>query len=105
MDWGFFPALQRIATIEMALGRESIVAERVLGSGFRVLLGVVGAAALCGGLLVGATELRYAYLGSPAAPTLLVALIAACIALGGGVLIRGALRGRIAVRPPRRNRG
>ena len=81
------------------------MAERVLGSGFRVLLGAIGAAAFCAGLVVAATELRYAYLGSPAGPTLLVALIAACVAVGGAVLIRGALRGRIVVRPTRRDRG
>ena len=78
--------------------------ERVLGSGLRVLIGVVGAAALGTGLIVGATELRYVYLGSPAVPAVLASLFAGVVALGGGVLLRGAIRGRIAVRSPRRDR-
>ena len=77
--------------------------ERVLGSGLRVLLGVVGAAAAGAGLLVAATELRYLYLGSPLVPTLIASVVAGVAALGGGLLIRGAFRGRIAVRSPRRD--
>ena len=79
--------------------------ERSLGLGLRVLLGVIGAAALGAGVVVGATELRHAYLGSPPVPTVLAALVAGVVALGGSLLIRGALRGRIAVRTPRRRRG
>ena len=41
------------------------MAERILGLGLRVLIGFVGAVALSAGILVTATELRYAYLGSP----------------------------------------
>ena len=78
--------------------------ERVLGPGLRVLIGGVAAVALAAGLIVGATELRYAYMGSPVVPTLLAALVAAVVALGGAVLLRGAWRGRIAVRSPRRDR-
>ena len=81
------------------------MAERVLGSGLRVLIGIVGAAALGAGLVVGATELRYAYLGSPLLRTFLTALVAGVVAIGGAVLLRGALRGRIAVRSMRRDRG
>jgi len=73
----------------------------------RLLLGVLGVAALGAGLLVAATELRAAYLGSPLLPTLAGAVVCGIIALGGATLLRGALRGRIAVRrtgrrpPPR----
>ena len=70
-----------------------------------MLIGVIGAAAVGAGFVVGATELRSAYLGSPLAPTLLAAVVAGFVAAGGVVLLRGALRGRIAVRTPRRNRG
>jgi hypothetical protein len=80
------------------------LADRVLNSGLRVLLGVIGAAALSAGLIVAATELRSAYLGSPPVPTALAALVAGVVALGGGLLIRGALRGHIAVRSPRSGR-
>jgi hypothetical protein len=81
--------------------------ERDLGPGMRLLLGLLGAAALGAGLLVAATELRTAYLGSPLLPTLAGAVVCGIIALGGATLLRGALRGRIAVRrtgrrpPPR----
>ena len=81
------------------------MAERALGSGRRVLIGVIGAAAVGAGCVVGVTELRSAYLGSPLAPTLLPAVFAGFVAVGGVLLVRGALRGRIAVRRPRRNRG
>ena len=79
--------------------------ERRLGSGLHVLIGVIGAVALGAGLIVGVSELRYAYLGSPALLTLLASLVAAVVALGGAVLLRGAWRGRITVRSPRRDRG
>ena len=78
--------------------------ERDLGSGLRVLLGVVGAAALGAGLVVAGIGLRDAYLGSPRVPTLVASLVALPAALGGALLIRGAFRGRIAVRSPRRGR-
>jgi len=80
------------------------MAERVLPSGLRVLVGLIGAAALGAGFVVAATELRYAYLGSPLLPTLLASVVASVVALGGAVLLRGAVRGRIAVRSPRRHR-
>src|SRR5262249_34195052 len=83
--------------------RISSMPERIanLGSGFRALLAVIGAAALASGIIVAATELRLAYLGSPLVPTLLASLVAGLAALGGGLLIRGAVRGRIPVRDPR----
>jgi hypothetical protein len=69
-----------------------------------VLLAIIGAAALGAGLAVSATELRLIYLGSPLLPTSMAALVAGLAAIGGGLLIRGAMRGRIAVRTPRRDR-
>ena len=76
-----------------------------LGPGLRALLGVVGAAATLGGLLVGATELRIAARWWPYGPALVAAAAGGVIALGGAALVRGAVRGRIAVhRPGRRHR-
>ena len=72
-----------------------------LGPGLRVLLGIIGTAALGSGVVVTATELRSAYVGAPLVPTLLAALVAGLAALGGGLILRGAIRGRIAVRDPR----
>jgi len=72
-----------------------------LGPGLRVLLAVIGTAALGSGIIVAATELRYAYGGSPLVPTLLASGAAGLAALGGVLLLRGAIRGRIAVRDPR----
>jgi hypothetical protein len=66
-----------------------------------VLLGIIGTAAFGSGIIVAATEVRSAYLGSPLVPTLFASLVAALAALGGGLLLRGAVRGRIAVRDPR----
>lgn len=71
---------------------------RPIGLGLRVFLGLLGLMALGAGLLVGARELRAAYLGAPSVAALAVALVCVVIALGGVVLLRGAARGRIAVR-------
>jgi hypothetical protein len=75
--------------------------ERMLGPGLRLLLGALGAVALGAGALIGTMQLRAAYLGSPLLPTLAVALVCGTAAVGGVSLLRGALRGRIAVRRPR----
>jgi hypothetical protein len=72
-----------------------------LGPVLRVLLAVIGTTALGSGIVVAATELRYAYLGSPLVPTVLASGVAAVAAVGGLLLLRGAIRGRIAVRDPR----
>jgi F0F1-type ATP synthase membrane subunit c/vacuolar-type H+-ATPase subunit K len=72
-----------------------------LGPGLRVLLAIIGTAALGSGIIIAATELRLAYRGSPVVPALFASLVAGLAALGGGLLIRGAVRGRIAVRDPR----
>ena len=75
-----------------------------LGLGLRVLLAIIGAAALGSGVVVAATEIRYAYLGSPLVPTLLASGVAGLVTLGGVLLLRGAIRGRIPVRDPRGRR-
>ena len=72
-----------------------------LGPGLRVLLAVIGTAALGSGIVVAATELRYASRGSPLVPTMLASAVAGLAAFGGVLLLRGAIRGRIAVRDPR----
>jgi len=72
-----------------------------LGPGLRIVLAVIGVAALVSGIVVAATGLRSAHLGSPLVPTLLAALVAGLAAVGGGLLLRGAILGRIAVRDPR----
>jgi hypothetical protein len=69
-----------------------------------VLLAVIGVAALGSGVVVVATELGAASRGSPLLPTLLASIVAGLAALGGVLLIRGAVRGRIAVRDPRGRR-
>ena len=66
----------------------------------RALLAVIGAAALGAGLLVAAAELRAASRGAPVAPALAATAVCAVVMLGGAALLRGALRGRIAVRRP-----
>jgi len=80
---------------------ERRLADRTLNAGLRVLLGVIGLAALAAALIVAGAELRHASPGSSPIAAALVALVAGVVALGGGLLIRGALRGRIAVRSPR----
>lgn len=71
-----------------------------LGPGLRLLLGVLGAAALVAGMAAGAAELRSAAMAS--APWAAIVLALACFALGctGALLLRGAWRGTIAVRDP-----
>jgi len=71
--------------------------ERPLGVGLRLLLGLLGAVALGAGLLVGATEVR-SHLGSWGFASVLITVVCAVVALGGVTLLRGAIRGRIAVR-------
>ena len=72
--------------------------ERVLGTAMRVLLGLLGVIAVGAGVTVGLTELRVLSQGSPAVPTLIAAGVCALVVLGGVLLVRGALRGRIRVR-------
>ena len=74
--------------------------QRVLSPPLRLLLGVVGVAAVVAGTAVMVTAFRLA-----GARARFVARVvpAACglVVLGGLSLLRGAVRGRIAVRPTR----
>ena len=72
--------------------------ERAIGSAMRVLLAIVGAAALLGGLAVAATQLRSLGRGSAVLPALPASAVAILVVLGGLHLVRGAVRGRIRVR-------
>ena len=66
----------------------------------RVLLGVIGAAAVASGTMVAAYALR-GFDGSTLGPALarVLAIVVAALAMLGGVqLLRGALRGRIVHR-------
>jgi hypothetical protein len=76
--------------------------ERTLTLGLRVLLALIGVTAVAAGVVVAVAEVRRLALGSPPVPTILVVLLCGVVLLGGASLIRGALRGRIAVRRPRR---
>ena len=70
-----------------------------LGIGLRILLGVLGAAAVIAGAAVGAAELWRAMrvVFWPAAVGALFCVVIIC---GGMLLLRGAWRGRIGVRDP-----
>jgi len=72
----------------------------VLGRGLRILLGVLGAAALVAGIGAGVAKMRSAAQAS--APWAAIVLAVACLAIGctGVLLLRGAWRGTIAVRDP-----
>jgi hypothetical protein len=72
----------------------------VLGRGLRILLGVLGAAALVAGFGASVVQMRSAAHAS--APWAVVVLAVACLAIGctGILLLRGAWRGTIAVRDP-----
>jgi len=72
----------------------------VLETPLRILLGILGAIAFVGGATVALIELAAFRRGEAAALSLLVALVCALAAAGGILLMRGALRGRIAVRRP-----
>jgi hypothetical protein len=75
--------------------------EEQLTIGLRLLIGLLGALSLTLGLLLTATELRWAYVGSPPVPTLAAALVCLLGTSGGAYLLRGAWRGRIGVRRTR----
>jgi len=74
--------------------------EVALGPGLRLLLGVLGAATLVAGIATGVAEMRR--VAQASAPWAAIALALACLAIActGALLLRGAWRGRIAVRDP-----
>jgi hypothetical protein len=80
------------------------VKERDLSVGVRLLLGILGATAVGTSLAVGAYEIQRADFTASFAIALAVALLCAVVAMGGVHLLRGAWRGRIAVRRPRGGR-
>ena len=78
--------------------------EVVLGPVLRALLGLLGIVALLAGAVVGATELRIAASAWLYWPAVAAAAVCAVIGYAGALLLRGAWRGRIAVRRPLRQR-
>ena len=74
--------------------------ERVLGIGLRLLLGVIGVTAVSMAFAVGTTQIGRADRGASLPIALVVALLCGVVAIGGVLLLRGAWRGRIAVRRP-----
>ncbi|HEX7979993.1 MAG TPA: hypothetical protein VF461_15395 [Gemmatimonadaceae bacterium] len=73
--------------------------ELALGFALRILLGIIGAAAVIAGVAVGAFEMRHAVHGMPWTATVLT-LLSVVVVCGGVFLLHGAWRGRIAVRDP-----
>lgn len=72
--------------------------ERSLGASMRLLLGIVGIAALLAGVVVVVREMLLLARGSPGLPTLAPIIVSGLAMFGGLQLVRGALRGRIEVR-------
>jgi hypothetical protein len=70
-----------------------------LGMGLRVLLGVIGAAAVIAGVVIGIAEVWKA-MHLTFWPSAVGALICVVVICGGALLLQGAWRGRIAVRDP-----
>ncbi|HEX7941001.1 MAG TPA: hypothetical protein VF488_04320 [Gemmatimonadaceae bacterium] len=73
--------------------------EVALGTGLRILLGVLGAAAIIAAGAVGVAEAWRAMRFTPW-PASVVVLFCVVVICGGALLVRGALRGTIAVRDP-----
>jgi len=78
--------------------------ERHLGLGLRVLLGSLGVIAATAGVATAAAEVPRLLHGARPLPAVSVALASALVTLGGATLVRGAWRGRVAVRRPGRRR-
>jgi len=76
--------------------------ERPIGLVLRLLLGVVGLAALVAAVTVGVAQLRSITHESPPLPALVLGCSCVVVAIGGVLLIRGAVRGRIRFRRVRR---
>ena len=72
--------------------------ERTLGGPMRLLLGVVGVAALVGGAVVAAMEIRSLARGVSPVAALLATVVAMLVIAGGLQVVRGAVRGHIQVR-------
>jgi hypothetical protein len=75
-----------------------------LSPGLRVLLAIIGAAALGSALIVATAQIRSENAGSAPVRTTVALLVSGVVAIGGALLLRGAVQGRIAVRDPRGRR-
>ena len=75
----------------------SVNGERSIGLVLRIVLAIIGAAALAAAFVVGTAQLR-----SPSLLALFVGGFCLVILAGGVLLIRGAVRGRIRFRRVRR---
>jgi hypothetical protein len=73
---------------------------RKLHLALRLLLGLLGSLLFAAGILLTATELRWAYLGSPPLPTFAAAIVCLLVAVGGAYLLRGSWLGRITLCKP-----
>jgi hypothetical protein len=77
--------------------------ERPIGVVLRVLLAVIGLSALVAAFVVGVAQLRSTTTtASTPLPALILGGFCAVIAIGGVLLVRGAVRGRIRFRRIRR---
>jgi hypothetical protein len=77
--------------------------ERPIGLVLRVLLALIGLSALVAAFVVGVAQLRSTTMsGSTPLPALILGCFCVVIAIGGVLLIRGAVRGRIRFRRIRR---
>jgi hypothetical protein len=66
----------------------------------RILLGLLGAIAFVAGVPIAFMELAAFRRGDARLPSLLAGVVCVLAAVGGILLMRGAFRGRIAVRRP-----
>ena len=76
--------------------------ERPIGLALRLLLAVVGLAALVAAVIVGVAQLGSTTRASPPLPALVLGCFCVVVAIGGVLLVRGAVRGRIRFRRIRR---
>jgi hypothetical protein len=75
--------------------------EVALNLGLRVLLGIIGFAAVVASVLVAVLEVYRAIHAWPFWPVIFVVSLCLVIGCGGALLLQGAWSGRIGVRDPR----
>ena len=80
----------------------SVGPERPIGVVLRLLLAVTGLAALVAAFIVGVAQLRSTTEGTPSFPAVVLGCCCIVVAIGGVLLVRGAVRGRIRFRRIRR---
>ncbi len=76
--------------------------ERPIGLVLRLLLAIIGLAALVAAFIVGIAQLGSATRASAPLPALAIGCFCVVVATGGALLVRGAVRGRIRFRRIRR---